>query len=146
VNEPLRMSLTVACPADHAFATWARRTSMWWPTGHTVTGEQDLEIVFEPRVGGRIYERTPSGREEDWGEVLGWDPPRRLTYLWHLRADRADATEVEIAFAEQSDGSTRIEIEHRGWERLGADAQAWRDRNGDGWARLIPHFKEAAER
>ncbi|CAN5581978.1 hypothetical protein BH20ACT18_BH20ACT18_09360 [soil metagenome] len=52
------------------------------------------------RPGGRIFEPTSEGREEDWGEVLTWEPPRRLTYLWHLRADRGDATEVEIAFTD----------------------------------------------
>jgi uncharacterized protein YndB with AHSA1/START domain len=145
VNEPLRMSLTVACPPDHAFATWAERTSLWWPAGHTVTGEHDLEIVFEPHVGGRIFERTASGREEDWGQVLGWDPPRRLAYLWHLRADRADATEVEIAFAGQADGSTRVDIEHRGWERLGSRGPGRRDANHRGWGGLLPHFVAAAQ-
>jgi hypothetical protein len=145
VNEPLRLSVTVACPADHAFATWAQRTSMWWPTGHTVTGERDLEIVFEPRVGGRIYERTAAGGEEEWGQVLGWDPPRSLTYRWHLRAGPADATEVEIGFVEQSDGSTRVDIEHRGWERLGVRGPGRRDANQRGWAGLLPHFVAAAE-
>src|SRR5262249_43002769 len=78
-----------------------------------------LIVTFEPRPGGRIYERTPGGREHDWGEVLAWEPPRRLVYLWHLRFDRADATEVEVTFT-PVEGGTRVRIEHRGWERLGA--------------------------
>ena len=72
------LALTVDCPAEHAFATWAERTSLWWPTGHTVTAEPGLQVMFEPRVDGRIFERTESGREEDWGQVLEWEPPRRL--------------------------------------------------------------------
>jgi uncharacterized protein YndB with AHSA1/START domain len=100
--------------------------------------------VLEGRVGGRIFERTASGIEFDWGEVVAWEPPHRLTYLWHLRRDRSDATEVEIRFV-AADQATRVEIEHRGWERLGADAETWRDRNMGGWSTLLPHFIEAAE-
>jgi hypothetical protein len=94
-------------------------------------------------VGGRIYERTPDGVEHDWGEVTVWSPPRRLVYLWHLRRDRADATEVEIRFTATSPGTTRVEIEHRGWERLGSAAGTWRDQNRAGWQTLLPHFRAA---
>ena len=101
-------------------------------------------MVFEPRVGGRIYERTPHGAEFDWGEITIWDPPRRLGYLWHLRADRADATDLEITFAGRS-GTTRVEIEHRGWERLGARGQTRRDANRSGWSTLLPYFTAACD-
>jgi hypothetical protein len=70
-------------------------------------------VTFEPRPDGRIYERTPDGTEHDWGEVLAWEPPNRLAYLWHLGT-------------------------HRGWERLGPDAAAWRERNLGGWSGLLP--------
>ena len=101
-------------------------------------------VVLEGRIGGRIFERTPGGIEHDWGEVTVWEPPTRLGYLWHLRRDRADATDVEIRFLDRGDGSTRVEIVHSGWERLGAEAETWRDRNHGGWATLLPHFIEAA--
>ena len=94
-------------------------------------------------VGGRIYERTPDGAEHDWGEVTVWRPPTRLAYLWHLRRDRSDATEVEIRFTANDSGGTRIEIEHRGWERLGRAAVQWRDQNRAGWQTLLPHFQAA---
>ncbi len=81
-------------------------------------------------MGGRIYERTPGGVEHDWGEVTVWSPPARLAYLWHLRRDRADATEVEIRFTATGSGATRVEIEHRGWERLGSAAAPVEPRGG----------------
>jgi mannose-6-phosphate isomerase-like protein (cupin superfamily) len=144
VTEPLRLAFTVDCAAEHAFELWSARTSFWWPVGHTVTAEPGLEVVVEPRVGGRIFERTPAGREEDWGEIVLWEPPRRLAYTWHLRQDRADTTEVEIAFTPQADGSTRVEIEHRGWERLGAPAEERRERNRRGWGGVTPRYRIAA--
>ena len=140
---PLELRFTVACPPEHAFALWAERTSLWWPHGHSVSAEPGLTVTFEPRAGGRIFERTPGGAEHDWGEVLAWEPPRRLVYLWHLRFDRADATEVEITFAPLPDG-TLVRIEHRGWERLGAVAAERRERNRRGWAGVIEHYRRAA--
>jgi uncharacterized protein YndB with AHSA1/START domain len=146
VIEPLRLTFDVDCPTEHAFSLWATRTSLWWPKSHTVTVDPELEIVFEPRVGGRIFERTATGREEDWGEIVAWEPPSRLGYLWHLRQDRGDATEVEIRFVDKGDGSTRVEIEHRGWERLGSRGPARREANERGWDGLLPAFLAACQR
>jgi hypothetical protein len=75
--------------------------------------------------------------------VTVWNPPTWLAYLWHLRRDRSDATEVEIRFVARDSGATRIEIEHRGWERLGRAADQWRDQNRAGWETLLPHFRAA---
>ena len=141
--EPLELTFEVACPPAHAFAVWAARTSLWWPPGHSVSGAPEL-VAFEPRAGGRIYERDRSGAEHDWGEVLAWEPPHRLRYLWHLRFDRADATEVEIRFESAADG-TRVSITHSGWERLGARAAERRERNERGWAGLLPHYVAACQ-
>lgn len=86
--EPLEIEFKVECSAEHAFAVWADKTSMWWPNDHSVSGEAGLTVTFEPRVGGRIFERTPQGAEHDWGEVIVWDPPGKLVYLWHIGRDR----------------------------------------------------------
>ena len=144
--EPLRLSFDVACSIEHAFTVWTSRIDMWWPTDHTVTGHRGVSVVLEPGVGGRVYERTPDGVEHDWGEVTIWEPPPRLGYLWHMRRDRADATEVDIRFIAKGKDSTGVEIEHRGWERLGADGPDWRDRNRSGWETLLPHYLAAAEK
>jgi activator of Hsp90 ATPase-like protein len=144
VTEPLRFSFDVGCPVEHAFGVWTGRINLWWPADHTVSGHPDTEVVLEPRLGGRIFERTADGVEHEWGEVTLWEPPHRLGYLWHLRTDRSAATEVEIRFIAATEASTRIEIEHAGWERLGDAAPQWRDRNRMGWATLFPHFKAAA--
>jgi hypothetical protein len=144
--EPPRMSFVIDCPVDHAFRVWTARTSRWWPVTHTVTAETGLEVVFEAGPGGRIFERTPAGMEVDWGEITVWEPPRRLGYLWHIRTDRADATEVDIAFSDQGDATTRVDIEHRGWERLGSRGPGWRDANQSGWDGVLPHYIAACSR
>jgi uncharacterized protein YndB with AHSA1/START domain len=140
--EPLVHEFTVACPPEHAFAIWAERTTLWWPASHSVSGAPEA-VVFEPRAGGRIYERAPDGAEHEWGRVTAWEPPRRLAYSWHLRQDRGDATDVEITFAAAPEG-TAVAIVHSGWERLGAKGPAARERNTRGWAGLLPHYVAAA--
>jgi uncharacterized protein YndB with AHSA1/START domain len=141
--EPLRLSFVVACPADHAFSTWTSRASSWWPAEHTASREKGTQIVFEPRVGGRIFERTSGGREIEWGEITEWDPPRRLCYRWHMATDPVNATDVEIAFHRLSDSSTQVEIEHGGWDRLGDIGQPWRDANLGGWDGVMPAYLAA---
>ena len=140
--DPLELAFTVDCPVERAFDLWARRTSIWWPSGHSVSADPDLTVTFEPHAGGRIFERTAAGEEHDWGEVLVWEPPRRLVYLWHLRFDRSDATEVEVSF-EPAGGGTSVTIVHRGWERLGAVAEERRERNKRGWAGVLERYKTA---
>jgi uncharacterized protein YndB with AHSA1/START domain len=111
-----------------------------------VSGAEDLEVCLEGRVGGLIFERTPAGVVYEWGEITAWEPPRRLGYLWYLRQDRADAAEVEITFVDLGDSTTRVEIEHRGWERLGAGGPDRRRANTAGWNALLPHFTQACDR
>lgn len=143
--EPLLLTFDVACSVEHAFTVWTSRIGAWWPSDHTVSGASDLLVVLEKHQGGRIYERTSEGVEHAWGEVTVWQPPTRLCYLWHLRRDRSDATDVDIRFVQQSRLSTRITIEHRGWERLGIGGPDWRARNRSGWATLLPHYIAATE-
>ena len=144
--EPLRISFEVACSPDHAFATWTGRATSWWPPQHTVSHEPGAEIVFEPRAGGRIFERTSDGREIEWGQIVEWDRPRRLRYLWHIATETSNATDVEIVFHELADSTTRVEIEHGGWDRLGAIGQSWRDANQAGWDGVLPSYIQDAIR
>ena len=145
MTAPLRISFDVECPAQHAFAVWTSKIGTWWPRDHTVSGDPE-EVVLESGAGGRIYERTAAGVLHEWGEVTVWEPPHRLAYRWHIGRDRAAATDVEITFVGEGDERTRIEIEHGGWEKLGAEADTLRDQNRGGWDALLPHFAAAAEK
>ena len=143
MTAPLRIEFDVTCSVEHAFTVWTSGIASWWPIDHTVSGRPGVVVVLQGVVGGRIYERTTDGVEHDWGEVTVWKPPTQLAYLWHLRRDRADATEVEINFRPRGDGATRVEIEHRGWERLGSAGEEWRAQNQAGWDTLLPHYRDA---
>jgi uncharacterized protein YndB with AHSA1/START domain len=146
VNEPLEFTFEVACRPAAAFSMWTTRASMWWPVDHSVSGEHGLEVVFEEGVGGRIFERTSSGVEHQWGRITPWEPPSRLAYTWYLRFAPEDATEVEIRFSDAGGDRTRVEVAHGGWERLGERATRRREGNRLGWTSVFPHFVEAIER
>jgi hypothetical protein len=145
--QPLRIAFDVACDQQHAFSVWTEHASAWWPKVHTVSRQPDLQIVFEPRVGGRIFERSRIGQEHEWGEITVWDPPRRLAYLWRIATERSNATDVEIRFLEMGPATTRVEVEHGGWDRLGpATGQSWRESNQDGWDGTLPAYIAACAR
>ncbi|MFZ0625805.1 MAG: SRPBCC domain-containing protein [Acidimicrobiia bacterium] len=143
MTEPIILEFEVRASPERAFRVWTAGTSIWWPRSHTVTGSADLSIVFEPRVGGRIFERAPDGTEHDWGEVLAWDPPSRLAYRWHLFFDPDQATEIEVTFVGTETGA-RVRLVQTGFERLGAPGAERRRRTETAWLELTAKFTEAA--
>jgi uncharacterized protein YndB with AHSA1/START domain len=147
---PITGTVTVALPVDEAFALFTSAIDRWWPRAFHIGAAEVDEIVLEPFVDGRWYERGVDGSECTWGEVLAYDAPRRLVLSWHLNGewaydpDPAHASEIEVTFTPDGDG-TRVELVHRGFERHGATAEALRDgvsREG-GWGGLLKLYSEA---
>lgn len=145
MTDALEIEFFVACPVEHAFDVWTDRTDMWWPRDHTRSGRPDCNVTIEPRVGGRLFERTLDGDELEWGQVTIWDPPRRLGYLWHIYGEPHEATKVEMTFVPDGN-ATRIKVVHTGWVRLGDKGKQLRERNRHGWENLFRAFERAAIR
>jgi uncharacterized protein YndB with AHSA1/START domain len=141
MTDPLVVEFEVDVAPARAFEVWTRRCATWWPSSHTISGDPSA-ITFEPRPGGRIVEHAPGGGEHDWGEVLEWDPPSRLRYLWHLFFDPSEATEVEVTFSPLGE-RTAVRLEQRGWERLGDAAPARRTRTQQAWGTIGASFRRA---
>lgn len=139
--EPLVIEFEVQVSPEHAFDVWTQRCATWWPASHTISGDP-AAIIFEPRPGGRILERAPSGALHEWGSVLHWEPPLRLRYRWHLFFDVSEATDVEVTFTLAGNG-TPVRLEQSGWERLGGAGPARRERTGQAWAAIGPSFAAA---
>jgi hypothetical protein len=147
---PVRKSVRVNAAAAHAFETFAAGIGRWWPASHSISAAPMKDVVIEPRAGGRWYERGQDGSECDWGVVLAWEPPGRLLLGWQLdaefRRNPATASEVELRFIAESPTVTRVELEHRGLERLGESAEVLRgkiDAPG-GWTGILERYREAA--
>jgi uncharacterized protein YndB with AHSA1/START domain len=125
----VRRDVTVAVPVERAFAVFTERIGEWWPESHHIQDVQMETPVVEPRAGGRFYERGVDGSECDWGRVLVYEPPERLVLSWMITPefqpdpDPSHASEVEVRFTPLGAGSTRVELEHRGFERHGAGGE-----------------------
>lgn len=140
---PITKTVTVSCDVDTAFRVFTDEIGTWWPTEtHSVHKREARELVFEGRQGGELYEVTRSGEKAHWAWVTAWEPPARLVLTWHVNLDRAAPTEIEVRFAPEGKG-TRVELEHRHWERLGAEGQEARDGYQSGWDPVLERFVEA---
>jgi hypothetical protein len=146
VTEPIQLEFTVGCTPVEAFDTWTRRISIWWPKQHTRSRELDAYVVLEPKVGGRLFERTPNGEEFHWGSVTAWDRPHHFGYRWHITSPQDEATQVEVRFADVGDGTTLVTILHSGFDRLGDKGLPRREANLSYWETLVPAFINACER
>jgi hypothetical protein len=148
--EPVLKTIEVRCAREHAFKVFTACVDRWWKRDFSVnpTRAAIAEVVLEPRAGGRWFERGADGSECDWGHVMLWDPPARLVVAWKVTAEgkyQAEPhTEVEVAFAEVSTGVTRVTLEHRRLEALGAAAEVARTRINGGWGALLELFAAEA--
>lgn len=143
VVPPVRRAVTVRSDREHVFDVFVRELGSWWPIDPLCQGDPaEVETVrVEPQLGGRVYEVWRDGTEIEWGEILAWDPPMRLVMTW---TSTGVATEVELRFIELAPTLTRVELEHRGWERLPADLARTRpDDYAKGWGMVLERFAAA---
>jgi hypothetical protein len=142
--EPVVVEFEVEATPEHAFDVWTSKPAMWWPRTHTVSRDPDLSVVFEPFAGGRIYERGSDGMEHEWGEVVIWDPPTRVEYLWHLFFDRSEATEIAVTFIPLGETRSQVRLVQTGFERLSERVgPERRRRTSHAWLELTGHYREA---
>lgn len=146
---PVRKSVSVAAPPETAFRVFTAGFDSWWPRTHSI-GEAPLKMaVIEPKAGGRWYGLLENGTEAEWGDVLAWEPPRRLVLAWRIGADwiydPSLLTEVEVTFTPDG-AATRVELEHRRLENMGPASEGARasfDSDG-GWSGLLAMFAAQA--
>lgn len=147
--EPLRRSVTVNLSPERAFALFTDGMGTWWPLEDYSRAVDQYEgvkaerLVFEVRVGGRMLEHLSNGEVLPWGEVLAWEPPSRVVMSWKPNSTDRPPTELEVRFVAEGSG-TRVELEHRGWERLGDLAERARAQYEGGWPTTLGLFEEAA--
>ncbi len=141
----LRKSVTVRCSVEEAFRVFTEGIGSWWPLQtHSVGEDRAQTCVLEGRVGGRFFERQEGGAEEVWGTVTAWEPPQRLAFTWHPGRDESTAQEVVLRFT-PVDGGTRVELEHKGWEKLGEKAAAAYKDYDSGWDFVLGHYVKVSD-
>jgi len=142
----IHKSAVVTASPERAFEVFTEELATWWPSDtHSVQamGEKagaPEAVVFETGPGGRIYERMTSGEEAHWADVVVWEPPTRLVLEWKVNPDVAP-TEIEVSFTPEGDG-TRVDLEHRGFEALGKDAEESHKSYSQGWPAVFQDYVE----
>jgi uncharacterized protein YndB with AHSA1/START domain len=143
---------TVEVEQKRAFEIYTVAMGTWWPAEHHIGKKPFAKVIIEPRQGGRWLERDADGVECEWGSVLAWDPPQRVVVSWHLGddwqydSDPAHASEVEIRFTAEGPLRTRVDIEHRAFERhLGGGSNVRASVSSpEGWTLTLTLYNEAA--
>ena len=136
----VRTAVVVEVPVERAFAVFTEGIGTWWDPNHHLVESFD-HMVFEPRVGGNIYDVGRDGSECRWARVLAYEPPTRLVFSWdittswEIETDFAKASEVEVRFTEQGPNRTLVELEHCHIDRHGEGWESMRDAVGspNGW-------------
>jgi uncharacterized protein YndB with AHSA1/START domain len=136
VMEAVRKTVTVDCVVEEAFRVFTADATSWWPAAtHSIRGTLK-EVVFEAYEGGEVYEVSADGEKGHWATVVAWEPPSRLVLAWNILEREAVPTEVEVRFVAEGE-STRVELEHRGWEAVAEDAAAKRASYDTGWEHVL---------
>jgi uncharacterized protein YndB with AHSA1/START domain len=147
----VRVEIEVEAPIERAFAVFTTRCGSWWPREYHL-GEQEWDdVIIEPSVGGRWYERAPDGRTCDWGRVLAWDEPNRVVLSWQIAPDYTPepdperASRVEVSFAAVDDGRTVVTVVHSDFERHGEGWESMRESVAGGWPGIMDNLARVAK-
>jgi DNA-binding transcriptional ArsR family regulator/uncharacterized protein YndB with AHSA1/START domain len=149
----VRMHIVVAASTERAFRVFTEQFDRIKPREHNMLGVDIAETVFEPRVGGHVYDRGVDGSECRWARVLAYEPPHRVVISWdisprwQIETDLEKTSEVEVRFIAESPERTRVELEHRHLDRHGAGWESLRDgvAGPNGWPLYLQRFEDLLE-
>ena len=146
----VRSSIVVEAPVERAFRVFTKDFGSFKPPEHNMLAVEIAETVFEPRVGGRLYDRGVDGSECPWARVLAYEPPERVVFSWdispqwQIESDLGKTSEVEVRFISETPERTRVELEHRHLDRHGGGWEGVRQGVGgdQGWPLYLERFGE----
>jgi uncharacterized protein YndB with AHSA1/START domain len=147
-STPVQKTITVEASPQRAFEVFTAGIDTWWPRSHHIGKSPMKKNILEGRVGGRCYSVQEDGADCDWGQIVVWEPPHRLVMAWQIstewgyQPDLEKSSEVEVRFTALDGGRTRVDLEHRHFERMG---QTWENMrtavdSGGGWGALLQMF------
>jgi uncharacterized protein YndB with AHSA1/START domain len=149
----VRAQVVVEAPLERAFSVFTEGFGRFKPREHNLLAVEIAETVFEPRVGGHLYDRGVDGSECRWARVLVYEPPHRVVLSWdvspqwQLETDLEKTSEWEVRFVADAPGRTRVELEHRNLERHGEGWEAEREgvAGEGGWPLYLQRFAEVVK-
>jgi uncharacterized protein YndB with AHSA1/START domain len=146
----IRHEIVVQAPIERAFSVFTERFDSFKPREHNLLGVDIAETIFEPHVGGHVYDRGVDGSECRWARVLAYEPPDRVVISWdispqwQIETEPGKTSEVEVRFIAEASDRTRVELEHRHLDRHGAGWEAVREGvdSDAGWPLYLHRFAE----
>ena len=148
----VRASIVVEAPLERAFSVFTDDIGTWFPREYNLLDVDIAERVFEPRAGGRVYDRGVDGSECHWARVLAYEPPQRVVISWdisprwQIETDPEKTSEIEVRFIPEAPERTRVELEHRNLDRHGEGWEQTRESvaGEGGWPGCLRAFGERA--
>jgi uncharacterized protein YndB with AHSA1/START domain len=148
----VRHQIVVEVSAERAFQVFTEQFDQIKPRDHNLLAAPIAETVFEPYVGGAVFDRGEDGSECRWARVLAFEPPQRfviswdISPQWQIETDPDRTSEVEVRFIAEGPSRTRVELEHRHLDRHGSGWESERDavRGDGGWPIYLQRFAEVA--
>ena len=149
----IRHEIVVEAPIERAFSVFTDGFGSFKPPEHNLLGVEIAETVFEPRVGGHVFDRGADGSVCRWARVLAYEPPDRVVISWdispqwQIETDFEKSSEVEVRFIAEASDRTRVELEHRNLDRHGDGWEAVRDGvDGEsGWPLYLRRFADVLD-
>ena len=147
---PVRKSIRANASQAHAFEVFTSGLDRWWPRKASIGASPLKSNVLEPRLGGYWYQVGEDGSRADVGKILVWEPPHRFVMSWDINSnwkpDTTVSSEVEVRFLADGPDATRVELEHRKFEQMGAEpGEKMRKDVDGGWQGMLERFKAEAE-
>ncbi|MFG1916250.1 SRPBCC family protein [Micromonospora sp. NPDC048898] len=144
----VRRQIVVNAPIERAFTVFTERFGDFKPREHNLLQAPIVGTVFEPRVGGHIYDQGADGSECRWARILAYEPPTRVLFswdigpTWQVETDPDLTSEVEVVFVAETSAQTRIELEHRHLDRHGPGWESVRDGvdSDTGWPLYLSRY------
>ena len=147
---PVRKSIRVNAEPARAFEVFTAGLGRWWPRDKGIGKLPMKSAVMETRLGGRWYELADDGTQTNVGRIIVWEPPQRFVITWDINSkwkpDTTISSEVEVKFIPDGINGTRVELEHRKFEQMGAEqGETMREHVDSGWPGMLERFKAEIE-
>lgn len=80
------------------------------------TALRNSGVRLEPGPGGRLFQSSPGGGEQEFARVTAWEPGKKIAMDWSPVDLGLDSPSVSVLYHfERTDGGTKISVQYADW-------------------------------